>query len=203
MITADDWLRILLAMGVKPATAQAWCAPFADEVQPDKFSAGESDLVAWLPQILHECSLLERLEECLSYNPERIVAVWPSRFPTLASAVPYSHTPQKLANLVYGGRMGNYLPNDGYSFRGRCPIMLTGRGAYAHVGDLIGQSLESVPELMSERRYGLQAAVHWWEDRIPDSMLSDQVKLRKRVNGGTIGLEHVQALHQRALEAFA
>jgi putative chitinase len=203
MIGPVEWEETLRALGVKPLVALDWRDAFAREVQPGKFSAGMADLVDFLPQILHETEMLARTEERLSYSAERLVQVWPTRFPSAAVAAHYANNPEKLANKVYGDRMGNNRPGDGWRFRGRGPIMLTGRAAYAHVGGLIGQDLDVVPELMHEKIFGLQASVAWWEDRIPDSMLSDQVKLRKRVNGGTHGLQHCQALAQRAREVFA
>lgn len=203
MISESDWLRILTKLGVRGIVAAKWAAPFADEVQPERFSKGMDDMHDWLPQILHECQLLERLEENLSYSAERIHQVWPSRFKSVDAAAFYARDPERLANAVYGGRMGNILPGDGYTFRGRCPIMLTGRDGYMHVGKLIGQDLDVLPDLILQPRFGLEAAIAWWEDRIPDSMLSDQVKLRKRVNGGAIGLGHVQELASRTREVFA
>lgn len=202
MISGDDWLRILTAMGVRPVTAPKWTTAFADEVQTSKFSAGEADLVDWLPQILHEFSMLERTEENLLYTtPERLCAVWPSRFKTLADAVPYVCAPQKLANLVYGGRMGNTEPGDGWLYRGR--PMLTGKGTYGRVGDLIGQDLLGMPHLIEQPHYALIAAIAWWEDAVPDAFLSDQSRIRRRVQGAQLGLEHCAALAQRAREVFA
>lgn len=213
--TDSDWLRILTGMGVRAVTAAKWSHPFADEVQPEKFSRGEADLVDWLPQILHESTgtntetgtygPLERMEECLSYTPERLVVVWPNRFPNTAAALPFMHLPQKLANFVYANRMGNgdVSSGDGWMYRGRGPIQLTGRAAYAHVGDLVGQDLIGVPDLVAEPRFGLQIAIHWWEDRIPDSMLSDQAEIRKRVNGSTLGLPQVIALRDKLTEILA
>ena len=202
-ISAADWQTALVGMGVKPVIALDWRDAFADEVQPEKFSRGMDDVLDWLPQILHECGLLTQLEEKLSYSAERLMAVWPSRFKSLAVASMYAGQPEKLANLVYGGRMGNVKPNDGWDYRGRCPIMLTGLDGYLHVGKLMGQDLDVSPHLILQKRYGLEAAIAWWEDRIPDSMLSDQVKLRKRVNGGTHGLEHCQALALTCRRVFA
>lgn len=203
--TDRDWLQILCGLGVRPFTAAKWQHPFADEVQPAKFSAGEADILDWLPQILHESAMLECVEERLIYNPERICRVWPSRFPTLAAAIPYAQQPQKLANKVYANRMGNgpEASGDGFRYRGRSPIQLTGRAAYAHVGDLVGQDLLGLPELMEQPRYGLEAAIAWWEDRISDDMLSDQVRLRRRVNGGTLGIEHVAGLRVKLAEMMA
>lgn len=193
----QDWLRILSGMGVRPTTATEWAAPFADEIQPERFSAGMDDLRAFLPQLLHEYALLEKTEESLSYTPERICAVWPSRFPTLASAIPFTHSPQKLANSVYANRMGNgnAASNDGWTYRGR--PMITGRATYARVGDLIGQDLIGMPHLIQQPHYALVAVLAWWEDSIPDASLSDQTKIRRRVQGGTLGMAHCLALHER------
>jgi putative chitinase len=203
VISEADWNRALCHMGVRSMTATAWASAFADEVQPEKFSAGMDDIVDWLAQILWECSLLEQLQENLNYSVARLMAVWPSRFPTDKDAEPYAYNPRALANKVYGGRMGNTEPMDGWDFAGKSPIMLTGRDAYAFVGDRIGQDLTVLPNLILQPHYGLDAAIGWWEGSIPDSMLSDQVKLRRKVNGGTLGMEHVAALALLSREAFA
>jgi putative chitinase len=204
-LTERDWDSALSQLGVRPLTAAKWAAPFADEVQPEKFSHGMDDMLCWLPQILHECMMLERLEESLTYTAERIRAVWPTRFATVAAALPYAFAPERLGNLVYANRMGNgdVVSGDGYRFRGRGPIMATGRDAYRLLSDLCGQDFIDLPELLLQPRFGLEASIAWWEDRVPDDFLSDQVKLRKRVNGGTLGLEHVAGLHARAREVFA
>lgn len=202
-LSEADWLRIVLEMGVKPVTAADWAPALAAEWQPAFFSAGMDDIRGLLPQVLHECSMFERLEECLSYNPERLCAVWPSRFPTLASAIPYAHSPRKLANFVYGGRMGNCEADDGWNFRGMGPPMLTGRAGYRRAGELAGQDLEGIPQLMLTKHFGLEITRHWWEGSIPDEYLSDQVRMRRKVNGGAIGLAHVQALAAKLDEVLA
>ena len=203
MITELQWDRALCKMGVRPETAVRWASAFEDEVQPERFSAGMDDIKSWLPQVLWECSLLEQLQENLNYSAERLVQVWPNRFPDLAAATPYAHNPRALANKVYGGRMGNTEPEDGWDFAGKSPIMLTGRDAYIFVGERIGQDLVGLPTLILQPHFGLDAAIGWWEGEIPDSMLGDQVKLRRKVNGGTLGMEHVAQLAKLAQTAFA
>jgi putative chitinase len=104
-----------------------------------------------------------------------------------------------IANIVYGGdwgrkNLGNVAPGDGWIYRGRGPIQITGRANYERVGDLIGQNLVGVPDLLSQPRFALDACIAWWEDGIPDSMLGETTSIRKRVNGGTLGLAEVQAL---------
>lgn len=202
LLTADEWREVLIKCGVKIITATTWSDIFADVVKVDSFSKAADEIDDFLGQVLHESAGLERLSENLNYRAERLCAVWPGRFPTLADARPYAHNPEALANRVYGGRMGNVNPGDGWRYRGRGPIQLTGRDNYAFVGDLMGQDLVGLPELMEQPRYALEACIHWWEDRIPDSMIGDPEKVTRRVNGGLIGLadrEHLGALARGAL----
>ena len=74
---------------------------------------------------------MQPLQENLNYSMNRLVQVWPKRFPTLASAKPYANNPEALANKVYGGRMGNVKPGDGWQYRGRGLVQITGRANYA------------------------------------------------------------------------
>ncbi|KSV77532.1 hypothetical protein [Sinorhizobium sp. Sb3] len=68
------------------------------------------------------------------YSAERLTQVWPSRFPAIASARPFARDPRKLANRVYGGRMGNAAPDDGWRYRGRGLPQITGKENYAKFG---------------------------------------------------------------------
>lgn len=203
MRTAREWNSVLLACGVKPSVAAVWSEVFADTVKADSFSQGDAELDDFLGQVLHESAGLTRLTEGLNYSAERLTVIWPGRFPTVNDARPYARNPEALANRVYGGRMGNMEPGDGWRFRGRGPIQLTGRDNYAFVGDLIGQDLTVLPELMEQPRYALEATIAWWEDRIPDSMIGDPEKVTRRVNGGLIGLAHREDLTDAAREALA
>jgi len=203
MRTAHDWYDILIACQVKPHVAAEWSEVFADVVKPDSFSAGDEDLSAFLGQILHESDGLTRLEENLSYSAERLTVVWPNRFPTKADAQPYARNPEALANRVYGGRMGNTEPGDGWKYRGRGPLQITGRDNYRAVGEIMGQDLEGMPELLEQPRFALEACIAWWEDRIPDELLGAPEKTTRRVNGGLIGLAHREELTNAAREALA
>jgi putative chitinase len=199
--SANDWLRMLMELGVPAARAEAWAEPFEGEVQPGRFSQGMDDVHAWLPQVLHETGMLRSLKENLDYSAERIrevaAMVGPGRWAEAAKrAEQLAHNPDALAEAVYGGRMGNDMPGDGARFPGRGLIMATGRGAYRRLGDRMGQDLEGNPTLLEQKRYAIEAAIYWWEGDIPDLTLSDQVKIRRRVNGGTIGLKHCLQLHE-------
>lgn len=203
LLTADEWREVLIKCGVKIVTATRWADVFADVVKVGSFSKEAEEIDDFLGQILHESAGLERLSENLDYSARRLCEVWPGRFPTLDAAKPYARNPEALANRVYGGRMGNNQPGDGWIFRGRGPIQLTGRDNYAFVGDLMGQDLVTLPELMEQPRYALEATIHWWEDRIPDSMLGDPERVTKRVNGGLIGLADRVHLAELARGALA
>ena len=203
MRTAHDWYNILVASQVKPRIALQWSDVFADVVKPTSFSLGDAEISSFLGQILHESAGLTQFGENLSYSAERLTQVWPSRFPTLESAQPYARNPEALANKVYGGRMGNTTHGDGWKYRGRGPIQLTGRVNYAFVGDLIGQDLDVMPELIEQPRYALEAAIAWWEGFIPDDMIGDVERVTRRVNGGLIGLADRERLTELAKGALA
>ncbi len=203
LLSQDEWRDVLLHCGVKASTAEAWAPVFAEVVTDTSFSKGADEVDDFLGQVLHESAELTQFEENLNYSAERLVQIWPSRFPTLSDARPYARNPEALANRVYGGRMGNVELGDGWRFRGRGPIQLTGRDNYAFVGDLIGQDLTVLPELMAQPRYALEATIAWWERKIPDSMIGDPEKVTRRVNGGLIGLADREQLANRAKEALA
>lgn len=201
MKSPSEWIEILTSAGVRAETAAKWADAFSGQITPAAFSAGAEEIPDFLANILHESGRLEKLEEGLSYSAERLHAVWPNRFPTLESAEPYARNPVALANKVYGGRLGNYESGDGWKYRGRGLLQVTGRDNYIKLGDKMGQDLESNPDLLAQPSYALESAVLWWNGNIPDSIIGDTVAIRKRVNGGTLGLEDVQALAEK-LDGF-
>lgn len=192
--SSDQWLGFLTKLGVGALTASQWAGPFADNVQPGRFSAGLADVHSFVAQFLHETALLKQLRENLNYSAERLMAVWPSRFQTLEIAKRFEYQPKPLANYVYGGRMGNRPgTNDGWDFIGR-GAGITGRTNYGWLADKMGQDLLVSPQLLEQPTFALESFFWWWEGHVPDSSLSDQVKVRKVVNGGDIGLAHCKDL---------
>lgn len=200
---APEWNQVLLQCGVKPRTAAIWSEVFAAVVQKDTFSQGEREMDDFLGQVLHESAMLERLEENLNYSAERLCVVWPRRFPTLADARPYERNPETLANKVYGDRLGNVLPGEGWKYHGRGLIQVTGRANYALVQKVSGLPVLQQPELLALPLQALQSAVAWWEHRVPDHILDDPERVTLAVNGGRMGLAHRIDLTGKAGGALA
>lgn len=161
----------------------------------------------FLAQILHESGGLARLEENLYYSAKRLTQVWPHRFPTLEAALPYAENPQKLANKVYADRLGNgdEASGDGWRYRGRGPIQITGRSNYAALSQRLGIDFVSDPDLLLEPRYGALSAGDYW-DRRGVNLAADAdnlVRVTRLINGGLHGLEQRRQWLTRAKEALA
>ena len=109
----------------------------------------------FIGQCGHESGNFTKLEEGLSYSAERLMKIWPKRFPTLESAQPYARNGKALANKVYANRMGNRdeASGDGFRFRGRGCVQLTGSASYYHAGKALGVDLVANPDLARTPKY--------------------------------------------------
>ena len=200
-LNARQWERILTACGVDYSEASLWSHTFSEGIDDGTFSAGlKTELPDFLGNILHESNMLSRLEENLYYTrPERLMQVWPKRFPTLALAKQYVRSPQKLADYVYGNRLGN-INGDGWTYRGSGLIMVTGRHNFQLVEDATGLPVVSQPDLLRSPDSALEVAVAWWEAQVPVSAMGYRTRLRRAVNGGDIGLRDTTRLSNLAEE---
>ena len=144
----------------------------------------------FLAQLGHESNGLTHKEENLNYSASRLMEIWPGRFPTLEIAKKYANSPEKLANFVYGGRLGNVNPGDGYRYRGRGYIQLTGRETYREVGQIAGLDLEGQPELASKPENAIKIACAFWTWKGINKAcdIGDFTGVTQKVNGGTNGL---------------
>lgn len=202
---ASEWNAILIACGVKPFTAAKWSTVFAAVIDDATFSAGDTEMDDFLGQVLHESALLERLEEGLFYKtPGRLMATWPSRFKSLADEAPFLRNPEALANKVYGGRMGNVNPGDGWRNRGAGLIQVTGADNLRALQKATGIAVYDDPSMLRKvSPVALRAVIAWWEGAVPDSVMGDTVRVTKKVNGGTIGLADRRALTDESRSALA
>jgi putative chitinase len=200
---SEDWDRILTLCGCQPREAISWSGVFAEYLAGDALNMGEEELDDFLGQVLHESGMLRATVENLNYSAEGLMRTWPSRFPDLATANQYARHPVEIANKVYGGRLGNCKPGDGWKYRGRGLIMVTGLDGYTHLGALMGLDLVDEPELLEQPEHALRAAILWWEGRVPDAFINDLVKVTRRVNGGDIGIKHRAQVTAAAAGALA
>jgi putative chitinase len=119
--------------------------------------------------------------------------LWPKRFPTLEFAKQYEKNPQKIANSVYGGRMGNRAEasGDGFRFRGSGALQLTGHANFYHAGQALGVDFVMQPDLVRTPKYALLTAGWFWDTHGCNNLAErgDWVALTKRINGGTIGFD--------------
>lgn len=148
---------------------------------------------AFIGQCGHECGNFRVLEENLNYRAETLMKLWPKRFPTLEVANEYARNPKKIANKVYASRMGNRdeASGDGYRFRGRGCIQLTGHANYFHAGKALGVDFVKEPDLVATPQYAALTAGWFWDTHKCNQLadMSDWVALTKKINGGTIGLQ--------------
>ena len=161
---------------------------------------------AFIGQCSHECNNFKTLEENLNYKAETLTKLWPSRFPTLEIANAYAHQPQKIANKVYASRMGNRdeASGDGFKFRGRGCIQLTGHDSYWHFGQAINADLVASPDLVSTPKYAALSAGWFWSthnlNALADAMNYEAVT--RKINGGIFGLAERIALTQKAYQVL-
>jgi putative chitinase len=158
---------------------------------------------AFIGQCSHECGNFTKLEEGLSYAADRLMKIWPRRFPNMEIAQRYARNPKALANNVYANRMGNRdeASGDGYRFRGRGCIQTTGHSAYFHAGQALGVDFVMQPDLVAMPKYAALTAGFFWDTHKLNAFADSQdyVTMTKRINGGTIGLDDRKAHIAHAL----
>ena len=152
-------------------------------------------LAHFLAQCGHESGGFKLTQENLNYSAKGLNGIFKKYFPTLDSAVPYERKPEKIANKVYSGRMGNGAESsgEGWKFHGRGFIQLTGKENYTAFTKSIGEDCIANPDLVASK-YALASAAWFFNKnglhKMADGGANDDTvtKITKRVNGGTIGL---------------
>ena len=191
MLNADQLHRL----GIGPQ----WVDPLNETFE--RFNIVTNNQKAmFIGQCSHECGNFRLLEENLNYKAATLMKLWPKRFPTLEKANEYAGNPKKIANMVYSSRMGNRdeASGDGFRFRGRGIIQLTGYSSYFHAGKALGVDLVLDPDIVSTPKFATLTGGWFWSTHnlnAPADAL-DYTKVTKIINGGTIGLDdrikHVQ-----------
>lgn len=166
----------------------------------DQFGISETPLriAHFVAQIMHESGALTIQFENLNYSPERLPKVWPSRFLPKGPLNPieFAHSPEKLANVVYGGRMGNINPGDGFLYRGRGLLQLTGKDSYSEATKILRASNSNTPDFTKtpdaviDAQWCLKvAASEWFSKGCNEAADQDLINtVTRRINGGLVGL---------------
>jgi len=147
---------------------------------------------AFIGQAGHESGNFTRLSEGLSYSAERLMVIWPKRFPNMEIAQKYARNPKALANNVYANRMGNRdeASGDGFRFAGAGLFQLTGHSNFYHAGQALGEDFVMQPELVKTPRFAALTAGWFWDthklNQYADSR--DYKTMTKKINGAYIGL---------------
>ena len=195
-------VELLHEMGVATTDAEQYIGQF-EEVLP-KYGIADSRqrLAHFFAQILHESGCLRFDMENLNYSADALLKVFPKYFKTREEAEAYARQPQKIANRVYASRMGNgnEASGDGWKYRGRGLIQLTGKDNYAAFASWVGDPrIVDDPDLVSSE-YAVHSAVFFWDSRKLNALADndDVVGLTKKINGGTNGLAHRRELLNKA-----
>lgn len=181
---------LLQIMPKAAGKAALFCQPLMDAMR--EFDINTPDRQAmFLAQVAHESAELTRLEENLRYSPARIMEVFPRYVSSWRDADALSKSPEKLACRVYGGRMGNgdEASGDGYRYRGRGLIQLTGRDNYRLAGSALHLALIERPELLLQPDVAARSAAWFWFSHGCNQLADagDFLGVTRRINGGTNG----------------
>ena len=164
---------------------------------------------AFLAQLAHESGQLRRVQENLNYAWDGLRKVFPRHFRSDAEAQAYDRQPERIANRVYANRMlnGDEASGDGWRFRGRGPIQVTGRENYRKAGQALGIGLESDPDRMLDPATGCLAAAWFWHSRGLNTLADADSEngfreITRRINGGFLGLEERIHYWERARQVL-
>jgi putative chitinase len=190
----------LLALGIDGK----WLEPLQETFEKYQINTPKRQ-ACFIGQCMHESGGFKFLKENLNYSAKALMNTWPSRFPDMDTAEKYERQPEKIANKVYSGRMGNTEDGDGAKFIGRGLIQLTGKDNYKAFGEAIGEDLVSTPQLVEEPRYAALSAGWFWNKRGLNALadIMDITTLTVRINGGRIGIDDRIAKINKALDVLA
>ena len=166
----------------------------------------------WLGQCGHESGNFTVMEENLNYRAATLLKLFP-RTPKRAwgftpeEAAVYERQPRKIANRIYGNRMGNRdeASGDGWRFRGGGFLQLTGMSNFYHAGQALGEDFIMNPDQVRTPKYAAMTAGWFWQTHNLNQFADkgDYLTLTKRINGGTIGLEDRKAHINHAIHVLS
>jgi putative chitinase len=193
-------LEQLKSLGI----GEEWLEPLNETFEKYEINTPKRQ-ACFIGQCMHESGGFKFLKENLNYSASALMRTWPSRFPDIDTAEKYERNPEKIANKVYGGRMGNTEEGDGAKYIGRGLIQLTGKENYANCGLGLGVDLLGNPDWLSNPKYAVMSAGWFWNkknlNQYADTM--DIETMTKRINGGSIGIADRTAKINKVLDLLA
>jgi putative chitinase len=187
----------LLAMGIEGK----WLEPLKETFEKYNIDTPQRQ-ACFIGQCMHESNGFKTLTENLNYSARGLMATWPSRFPNEEVANQYARNSEKIANRVYGGRMGNgpEETGEGWKYRGRGIKQLTGKDNYERCGSGMGVDLVSNPDLLLDPKYAALSAGWFWNKHNLNDLAdkNDIETMTKRINGGLLGLDARKAAIAKA-----
>lgn len=203
-------IGLIEALGIRHALAVQWLPHISQAAHRYQIDANPRRLAAWLATIAHESARLTRVVENLNYSAEGLAKTWPRRYAgphdmdmPNATALRIARKPEQIANTTYAGRMGNGTAGsgDGWRYRGRGLIQITGRANYAASGDVLGYDLLANPELLEQPYFAALSAAEWWNSHGCSGLADtgDMAAVTRRVNGGLTGLDDRLKLYSAAM----
>jgi putative chitinase len=205
-------IGLLEALGVRHATAVAWVPHISQAAHRYEIDVSPRRLAAWLATIAHESARLTLLVERLNYTAQGLANTWPTRYavdPRAKPPVPNSTAhriagnAEQIANQTYAGRLGNGAvgSGDGWHYRGRGLIQITGRANYAAIGAELGLDLLAKPQLLEQPFLSALSAGQWWYRNGCNALADtgDLASVTRVVNGALTGLDDRIRLYAAAL----
>jgi putative chitinase len=182
------------------------CINFIEQALKESGVYSDLALVGCVATVRVECGKgFKSLSENLNYRADMLVRMWPRYFPTLAIANEFAFQPEKIANRAYGNRManGNEASGDGWKYRGRGYIQITGKANYIQYGNALGIDLVNNPELAMEPKTAAKVLVSYFKERkcIEACNAKDWLKVRRLINGN-VAMPHGYDLFKQVVEQY-
>lgn len=202
MVTID--LLQALCPSTKRSILESYVEPLADVAEYYEMNENPARLAGFLAQTAHESGGYTLIKENLNYSVDGLRKIFGKYFPDDTIAKQYARQPEKIANRVYANRMmnGPESSGDGFRFRGRGLIQLTGRDNYTKFADALEMSIDDTVSYLETPAGAVSSAGWYWDNNKLNNYCdrNDFIGLTKRINGGTIGLSSRQHLYEVALD---
>jgi putative chitinase len=184
--------------------AGSWYDPLS-KILPKYDITSPLRVAAFLAQCAHESGQFTVVQENLIYSADGLNRVFPKYFVNAGrDANAYARQPEKIANIVYAGRMGNTEPNDGWKHRGRGLIQLTGKDNYTAFAKSVNMTIDQAISYLETKEGAIESACWFWAKNNLNALADaqDMKALTRRINGGFNGLEDRMKYYNKALSVL-